>query len=492
MTITTTLAGWASTLRLADVPDRVVDCARTQILSQVGSIRAGLRHPSGRRLTAAFGMPLESDARAGSYVLAALSIGLDYDDTAFAGHLSHSTVNVPLAYALHMGLTGEELLIAVVAANECAARITAAATIGPFRGQSAAHTHLVGAVAGRLRAEKAPASMWVSAWGLALALPLWPLDRGFYGSDAKFLVAAAPVRLGLDACDAAQHGLLGADDIVEHPLGFLPRFADVPLPELAVDGLGQRWHTETFSYKVHPGSAYMGGAIAAAADLHPELAGLDVGEIAEVLVEGSLFTVGLDRLGGTFAAGPDAPLSALNFSLGYSTATALLTGDLTPADFAEPGLRDPARWELAGKVRVQHDAAYSRAAMFATAPLGAALRQAGDRAESWVRRHAGPDGAQMLSRLGGPAATFENSTKRMGARVTVRFTDGRELVSSRDAAPGSVGSGSADERHQLVRAKFDATGGNPWAADSIDKLETLSATELDAVLRSALDAGPGV
>ena len=95
----------------------------------------------------------------------------------------------------------------------------------------------------------------------------------------------------------------------------------------------------------------------------------------------------------------------------------------------------------------------------------------------------------MLSLLGSPGTTFENSTKQMGARVTVRFADGRELVSSRSEAPGSVGSGTADERHRLVRAKFDATGGNPWAADSIEKLESLTATELNAVIRSALDAG---
>jgi len=296
VTINSTLAGWASTLALTEIPDRVVAVARTQVLSHLGSIRAGLAHPFGLRIVDAFGSPAQSDPRAAAYVMAALSVGLDFDDTSFAGHLSHSTVSVPLAYADGLHLSGSALLTSVVAANECAARITGAAALGPFRSQSAAHTHLVGAVAGRLRAESAPASHWISAWGLALSLPLWPLDRGFFGSDAKLLVAAAPIRLGLDACDAAQHGLVGADDILEHPGGFLAQYADVPLPNVVTAGLGDSWHTETLSFKAHPGSVYIGAAIACAADLHQQVVRSNSVEIIEVVVEGPRLTVLLDQL----------------------------------------------------------------------------------------------------------------------------------------------------------------------------------------------------
>jgi 2-methylcitrate dehydratase PrpD len=486
MTLTRTLAGWASGLQLTDVPERTVAEACTQTLSQLGSIRAGLGHPFGRRITAAFGSPCQDDPRRAAHVLAALGIGLDYDDTAYAGHLSHSTVNVPLAYASGLALSGADLLTAVVAANECAARITAAATIGPFRGQSAAHTHLAGAVAGRLRAESAPASQWVDAWGVALSLPLWPLDVGFYGSDAKLFIAASPVGLALDACDAARHGLAGPDDVLEHPRGFLARFADVPLPDAVTAGLGERWHTDTFSFKAHPGSAYLGAAVAAAADLHRELAGADLDRVAEVVVEGSVFTVLLDSSAAEFVAGPDSPLSALNFSLGYSTATALLTGDLTPADFASPGLSDAARWRLAGKVRAAHDPELSRRALLATAPIGAALRQAAGRADGWVQERGGADVRGVLAALGPPERTFESGSKRLGARVTVRFDDGQELSAARAEAPGSLGWGAVGDRRQLVRDKFAAVGGAPWIADAVENLADLSAGELSEVVRAAL------
>ncbi len=50
MTLTEQLAGWASTLQLEDVPDRVVDFACSQVLSQLAAARAGAQHPLGRQV----------------------------------------------------------------------------------------------------------------------------------------------------------------------------------------------------------------------------------------------------------------------------------------------------------------------------------------------------------------------------------------------------------------------------------------------------------
>ncbi|MFC7617770.1 hypothetical protein ACFQV2_34575 [Actinokineospora soli] len=152
MTRLARLAAWAAGLRDTDVPDRVREYATSQVLSQLAAIRAGARHPTAAKVTAAFGGPTQADRKSAACVLAALGSWLNLDDTAYAGHLSNSTVAVPLAYARD----GADLVTAVVAANECAARITAAATLGPLRGQSAMHTHLAGAVAGRLKTEDAP------------------------------------------------------------------------------------------------------------------------------------------------------------------------------------------------------------------------------------------------------------------------------------------------------------------------------------------------
>src|SRR5205823_3171007 len=158
-----------SRLELDDVPDRVVDLASSQVLSQLAAARAGLEHPLGQAVVRGFGQPWQANPAQSAFVLAGLTSWLHFDDTAYAGHLSNSTVTVPLAYARALRLDGRQLLTAVIAANECAARITAAATLVPFRGQNAAHTHVAGAVSGRLRAADAPLEEWTNAFGIAFS-----------------------------------------------------------------------------------------------------------------------------------------------------------------------------------------------------------------------------------------------------------------------------------------------------------------------------------
>src|SRR4051812_4065687 len=113
------LAGWASELDLADIPDRVVARATSQVISTLAAVRAGAQHPAGGRLVQAFGPVLQPDPARSAYTMAALVPWLRLDDVSFAGHVSASTVTVPVAYARARGVDGERLLAAVVAANEC-------------------------------------------------------------------------------------------------------------------------------------------------------------------------------------------------------------------------------------------------------------------------------------------------------------------------------------------------------------------------------------
>jgi 2-methylcitrate dehydratase PrpD len=487
MTLTEELAAWASSLTLDDVPERVVAYARSQVVSQLAAARATLGHPLGEKVVAAFGAPTQADPHAAARVLAALTMALDFDDTVYAGHVTHSTVNVPLAYAAPLGLDGRSLLAAVVAAGECAARVTAAATLGPHRGQTAAHAHLVGAPAARLHAEGAPPERWVDAWGLALAAPPWSLHRGFLGSDAKVLTASVPVGTGLDACDAAAAGLRGAPDILEAPDGFLARFADQPLPEAVVTGLGERWHTETTSFKVYPGCAYLDPAIDCAVELHRRLGELHPEDVAEVVVHAGILTVAVDLRAAAHVHGPDSTVAALNFSVGYSVATALLTGGLTHLDFCSPRLDDPARWELARRVRVGHDDELTRRSLLATAPLGEALRQAGpERARAWLVAHGGEAAGELVADLGPPVASFEDAEKAIGSRVEVHLTDGRVLEAVSDIPLGAVGPDGRRDHPRLVREKFLACGGSTAVADAVGRLEDLPATEVAGLLPAAL------
>ncbi|MDP9072719.1 MAG: MmgE/PrpD family protein [Actinomycetota bacterium] len=484
--LTEELSSWASGLTLDQVPDRVVRYAKSQIISQLAAARAGMAHPLGQRVMRAFGRPFEGDGRQTASALAGLAAWLQFDDTAYAGHLSQSTVNVPVGYAGGLGLDGTDLLTAVVAANECAARITAAATLGPLRGQSAAHTNLAGAVGGRMRSEAAPAARWVDGFGLAFAMAPWPVQHGLLASDAKALIALTPLRMGLDACDAAAAGLSGAPDILEHPDGFLARFATVALPEAVVAGLGERWHTETLSFKTHPGGPGVDAAIDAAMRLHHEMGDVGPDEIAEVVVDTSLYTVALEQRVSGYIHGARSPLGALVLSVPYTVATTLLVGELVGADFTRPRLEEPERWALADKVRVGHDLEQTRASMLCVAPFGEAIRQAGPRAGTWLEEVGGKWLIDLVGEIPPPSATFEDATKVTGARVAVRLFDGRCFEHTVDIPVGAAGPDTRARHPQLVAQKFSVTGGRAEVADALADLEHCSAGQLRRLLTGAL------
>jgi hypothetical protein len=395
-------------------------------------------------------------------------------------------VAVPLAYARAGRLTGERLLEAVIAANECAARITAAATLGPLRGQSALHTHLAGAVAGRMHCRREPGRRWLHAMALAFAAPPWPIMHAFLGGDAKLVHALIPVRAAMDACDAAAAGLTGSPDVLEHPRGFLARFATVALPGEVVAGLGERWHTETLSFKLRPGGPGVDAAVDCARELHGSLGGTAV---EDVVIDASAYTVFAGEQAAEYLDDERSPLSALLLSVAYPVATALLTGDLTVADFEPPAVHDPRRWALARRVRLVHDDDMTRELLVSTAPFGEALRAAGERGDDWLRGFADPGLLGPPSRPR-PDRTFTAAEKATPARVTVRLADGRTLVRGRSIPLGGAGADTRERHRYLVREKFLLQGGDPRVAQACDGLATMPADRLAAFIEAALRRGP--
>ncbi|MFI9626373.1 MmgE/PrpD family protein [Streptomyces sp. NPDC052042] len=488
--LTARLADWAHRVTYDDIPALTREAAISQLISNLAAVRASMAHPLGKALVSAFGSPLQGDAGRSAHVLSALATALDFDEVAYAGHVSAGAVNVAAAEARHGSLDGRSLLAAIVVANECAARITAATILSPFfRGQTNTHCHSASAAAARLHARRAPCAEWTAALGLALGILSVPLHHGVVTSDVKALTAAAPVRIALDACDAAAHGLSGADDILEHPDGLLAHLSAVPVPKTVDKLLGVRWHTDSLTYKRFPGSAYLHAAFDCAERLHERLGRVDAEKVRRITVAGSLLTSQMEQKVAPALRGPLTPVPAATLSVGYGVATLLLTGSFGVRDLDPAALGETSRWALADKVVVEHDMDLSLDMARATSPLGEALREAGERALDWLelKRWGGAGASVILASLGASEETFENATMAIGARVRIELVDGTVAVEECKAFAGSAGASTRDEQRTLVRRKFLGTGAAEETLSALEDIGSLGPGTVSRVLEKALD-----
>src|SRR5258708_13766159 len=270
-------------------------------------------------------------------------------------------------------------------------------------------------------------------------------------------------------------GATGLECLLEARGGAFEQLAAVPLPEV-FSGWGTRWHLRTLSIKTVPGCAYLTSAVEAASSLAP----LDLEAIESVEVAASIFTIGMEAESEPYVDGPRSPLPALGFSVGYNVAAALETGELRVEDLFGDALASSARWQLAARVRLIHDPDLTVAALAGTAPVGAAIAVAGERARAWLQGIGAS--AEMVDRVlaaAGGDRDFEHPSKRIGTRLTVWLRDGGTLVAQRDAAGGCCQE-PVEARLALAETKYlsHATTGGVDYVEGARRYELMTAEEL--------------
>ena len=492
LSVTERLARWIASVRYDDLPESARAMARLQIASNVAAICAGAATEPGRavrRAVLGWNKPgncrvLPTGERTALHeavlVNASLSMALDYDDYLYLGHTGHSAVLGSLALAEDLGLSGRDLVLAQVVANEIGGRLGASAVLGPQNGQAWSFLHLAEGAAAAAKLLGLDAEQTAHALAIALYQPTFTLWPGFMGPGSKLLTAAGPTVTGIQAAQFAREGLTGARSIVEHPRrGFWHAFSFVALPR-ALDGLGKVWLTETLAFKPYPGCAYVDTTLDAffagleraraerGAPLAPD-------EVARVRVEASALTVEMDNLAAEHADAARLEPAHVNFSIPLSVAIGLLAGRLTGAEM-RPEFLDARAAEvraLAARVELRHDWPMSFAVLrsFRAGPLGRllprriALRDIrrlafGARdALGGAKRH--PLG---FGRMFGPAARAIADRVKSGppdegapfrmvfpARVTLVLRDGREFAAERDVPRGAPGD---PDYADVVREKF--------------------------------------
>jgi 2-methylcitrate dehydratase PrpD len=509
------MASWASTLSLSDVPHRVLEHAKNQVYSMLGAVHSGCASDLGDAIDRCFRWRCSGQARViptgektdpihAAALMSSWSMALDYDDVMLGGHTGHSSVLVPLAFAAPYRLTGERLLLGQIVANEIAARINMAVALGPVRGQMATYLHLIGAAAARARIQELSARDFAQALALAMSYPARSLYPAFLGSDAKVLCAALPIRCGLEAVDAALSGLRGNPNLLTDTAGFLRSMSPAPRPEF-LEGLGVRWHTETNSYKAHPGSAYLQGAVEAVSNLTART-GISAREVRRIDVFSSLLTSGMDAHSASYGRGSESPAANLSFSTAYAVACAILFGSFRPEHLGQEIIARPEVWENVEKVRLHHDTAMTIEALRSDIPIGAALMNASRLERLRFILSSGHGKAahrlkvslatklRIAAAICGPAARgvphdLSAMAKPLGARVVVTLANGLVEEERVRIPAGFAGSGDWRASRALMRSKYTdcaaeniGRAGAENAARLIARLEELRSRDVENLI----------
>jgi 2-methylcitrate dehydratase PrpD len=455
-TPTRSIAEWAASLTAAGIPDRGARRAGWQWASVIGAIRAAAGHPHSRAIGAvarrvggpgAATLLPEGDgvsAETAVWANTARSVLLDFDDYLFAGHTGHSAVLVTLAVGELTDASGVDLLAATVAANEAGGRLGAAMLLGPHNGQMWAYIHNVAGAVAAARVLGLDAERTAAAVGLALTEPPYPLPATFMGSDGKALTASGPALDGMRGALLAAEGFRCDLDVLTDRNGFFARLHPKALAGM-FSGLGTAWVTDSLSYKIYPGCAYLDTAVDAVLALRARYAtetgaALDPADVVRGRIGAGILTVGMESMSGWYrAAGSALREINMNFSAAYSVALALLAGRLTADEL------DPAWWEpraaaiddLAARIPVEMDTE-ANAAMAPRDGAGFNLAQV-------------LSGAATEPVLDG--ASFVDYESRFPATVTLELRDGTSWTERVDVPLGGAGRPD-DETRALVRAKL--------------------------------------
>ena len=354
------LAEFVSTLDYGSLPRDVVEKAKLLALDTVACMVGGASADSAARLIQTV-RRLGEQGRASvvgsgfrtSVPYAALANGaaahaLELDEVYRPAAVHAAAVVVPASFALAEDLhsTGKDVLSAIVAGYEVAARV------GLALGKSHYQLWHTTATAGTLGAAAAAASLLgmdvrrtLDALGNAgtMAAGLWQFNKD--EAMSKVLHVGHAAFSGLLAALLSREGFTGAHRILEGSKGLLAAMSQDPAPMLLAPRSARSPELRNASVKLYPTCGHTHSTIDAALDLVAR-DGFDVDRVRSVRVE--TYETAVDVAG---AENPTTPSTA-KFSLKYCVAVSLLYGRCTPDEFEESRLQGPAIQDLMTKTTV--------------------------------------------------------------------------------------------------------------------------------------------
>lgn len=442
--LTRQVAAWVDATQFDDLPRRVVEEAKNQLVNGIAAMHAGHFSEVGRgvRRTVRDWSPgkdattIPAGDRAplatALFVNACGGAALEYDDVLFSGATGNAAVATALAFAEKANLTGKQLVLCQVLANEVAGRTGIALAPLALPLPSFPAMSSVGAAVVAAKALGLDAAGITRALGLALAASTaHPAVRAsYFGADGRAIGIANATQFGAQAAQLAANGVGGTGEFLGGPGGL---FAAASIDVAAIFAtLGRTWLTETLSYKIYPVHVGLCTVIDCALDIvrqHP----VDVKKVQAIHVAAAPAALEADAIARPYLEGVETPIAALAYSIAYNIAAALTDRELTARQLSRDRVADPALWGLVDRVHVGRDEAFAERSRTA-----------------WLARTLGPEGRAVADLDPLHVSQFRMS---VGARVRVELEDGRSFHAEEEVAAGCAGR-AYDDRRKAVEDKF--------------------------------------
>jgi len=370
--VTRIVAGWATSLDLADIPAEVrregvrtfvnwLGCAIGGADHEtVDCALAGVRPFAGPPQATVLGRGERLDVLHTALLNGISSHVLDYDDTHLKTiiHPAGPVASALLAVAELRPVTGRDLLAAQIVGVEIACRIGNSVypdhydrgwhitgTAGIF-GAAAAVGRLLGLDEQRM------------CWALGIAATQASGLREMFGTMCKSFHPGRAAQNGALAAFLAEAGFDSSERAIEAPRGFANVLSTKQDYAEITEGLGERWEAALNSYKPFACGIVIHPTIDGCQQLREELRDA-VREITEVAIRAHPLV--LELTGKTGLEG--------KFSVYHAAAAALLRGDGSHSAFTDEAVNDPALVELRRKVKVTTDPKVHEASVDLTVTL---------------------------------------------------------------------------------------------------------------------------
>jgi 2-methylcitrate dehydratase PrpD len=360
--ITKKLAHFVVETRMEDIPQEALKIAQMGITDFVGVtfpgslephseiVRGYVRKMGGVAESSIIGSNLKTSPYLAALANGTMGHALDYDDMGGFGHPSVVLAPAVLAIGESIGASGKDILAAYVIGFEVAALLHGTLWTHYLRGWHG--TDNFGSLgAGAAVARLLRLNVHQVRMVLGIAASLAGGLRQNFGTMTKPLHAGQAAANGIQAALLAQAGLTADDSIIEAPLGFAKVFGhDQEVDwEKASEGLGKTFNitalsTNGIAIKPYPSCGCTHAGIDAALSLK-ERYRLKSEDIAEV-------EMGTSPYEGQVLI-HHRPKSGLEgkFSLEYTVARALHSGEVKLKHFTDEGVDEPAIKKLIERMK---------------------------------------------------------------------------------------------------------------------------------------------